>query len=145
MQTMNTYFKDCKTEQETKTAFRHLSKILHPDLGGTCELFREMETEYRNKLKSLNGSYNSKQDESEGKRQYFYDEAIEQDLINMIKALQGLDNDAFFECIQGEIEAVLESIRFRLERHGLYNLEDGKPIFDSNGNTIGEIKTIKDT
>ena len=84
------YFKDCKTEQETKKAFRHLSKILHPDLGGTCELFRDLETEYRAKLKSLNGTYNCKEDEASGKRQYFYDETIEQDLINMLKAIQGL-------------------------------------------------------
>lgn len=84
------YFTDCKTEQETKTAFRHLSKILHPDLGGTCELFRELEEEYRNKLKSLHGTYNSKEDEAEGKRRYVYDEAIEADLIRMLMALQGL-------------------------------------------------------
>lgn len=84
------YFDNCKTEQETKTAFRHLSKILHPDLGGTCALFRAMEEEYRAKLKSLNGTYNSAEDEKAGKRQYYYDEAIETDLINMIKAVQGL-------------------------------------------------------
>jgi len=84
------YFKECKTEQETKNAFRHLSKILHPDLGGTCELFRELETEYRAKLKSLDNTYNSKQDEQEGKRKYQYNEAVESDLINVIRALQGL-------------------------------------------------------
>lgn len=87
---MMQYFKDCKTEQETKSAFRHLSKILHPDLGGTCELFREMNAEYIAHLKSLNGTYNSTADAKEGKRQYHFDETIEQDLVNMIRALQGL-------------------------------------------------------
>lgn len=96
------YFKDCKTEQETKNAFRHLSKILHPDLGGTCELFRDLETQYRETLKSLNGSYNSASDEKEGKRQYFYNEKIEQDLINVLKALQGLMlPDTVDICLQG--------------------------------------------
>lgn len=84
------YFQDCKTEQETKHQFRSLSKILHPDLGGTCEQFREMNDEYLRHLKSLNGTYNSKQDEKEGKRQYHYDEKIEQDLMDMLRALQGL-------------------------------------------------------
>lgn len=87
---MNNYFNDCKTEQQTKTLFRHLSKILHPDLGGTCKDFCELETQYRAKLKSLNGTYNNKEDEKQGKRQYFYDEAIETDLMNMLRGLQGL-------------------------------------------------------
>jgi len=84
------YFETCKTEQETKTAYRHLSKILHPDLGGTCELFVELEKQYQAHLKSLNGSYNSKEDEKAGKRQYTYNRVVEEDLMRMIKALQGL-------------------------------------------------------
>lgn len=84
------YFTDCQTEADTKKMFKHLSKILHPDLGGTDELFRDMADQYHAKLKSLSGSYNSKEDEAAGKRQYFYDAEIESDLLNMIKALQGL-------------------------------------------------------
>lgn len=84
------YFTNCKNEQETKSAFRHLSKILHPDLGGTCDLFREMNEEYLKHLKSLNGTYNSKDDERAGKRQYHYNETVETDLMNMVRALQGL-------------------------------------------------------
>ena len=76
------FFSDCSTEQETKTRYRHLSKIFHPDLGGTAALFRELNDSYHAKLKSLHGSYNSKEDE--------YDHAVEEDLINMIRAVQGL-------------------------------------------------------
>lgn len=87
---MNNYFEQCKTEQETKNLYRSLSKILHPDLGGTDKDFVELENQYRKKLKSLHGTFNSKEDEKEGKRQYFYDENIEQDLMNMLRAIQGL-------------------------------------------------------
>lgn len=86
----NYFFKDCKTEQETKTAYRQLSKILHPDIGGTDEQFKELNRQYHAKLKSLNGSYNSKYDESRGKNQYHYDSQIEEDLLKVLRALQGL-------------------------------------------------------
>lgn len=96
------YFKDCNTEHDTKAAFRHLSKILHPDLGGTCEAFREMYDEYMRKLESLNGSYNSTQDAKQGKNQYHFDAEIEADLVNMIRALQGLRlPDTVEICLQG--------------------------------------------
>lgn len=88
--TIQDFFKDCDTEQETKTRYRHLSKIFHPDLGGTAALFRELNDSYHAKLKSLHGTYNSKQDQADGKRQYQYDQAIEEDLILMIRAVQGL-------------------------------------------------------
>lgn len=84
------YFENCKTEQETKNAYRGLSKILHPDIGGTEEQFKELGNQYHAKLKSLSGSYNCKEDEKAGKRQYHYDAKIEELLLTKIRELQGL-------------------------------------------------------
>lgn len=87
---MNNYFKDCKTENETRTLYVSLAKILHPDIGGSTRDFQELQNQYEAKLKSLHGSYNSDSDAKEGKRKYQYDAAIERDLMNMLLAIQGL-------------------------------------------------------
>jgi len=87
---MNNYFDTCKTVDETRKLYVSLAKILHPDIGGSDKEFQELGNQYEAKLKSLNGSYNSKEDEKEGKRQYRYDSAIEKDLMNMLRAVQGL-------------------------------------------------------
>ena len=41
-----TYFKDCKTAEELKKAYRTWAKKLHPDLGGNAEEFKVMQAEY---------------------------------------------------------------------------------------------------
>lgn len=87
---MNTYFKDCKTEQETRNLYVSLAKILHPDRGGSTRDFQEMQNQYEAKLKSLHGSYNSEADAKEGKRKYEYNAEVEKDLMNMLHAIQGL-------------------------------------------------------
>lgn len=86
----NNYFKDCKTENETRTLYVQLAKILHPDIGGNTRDFQELQNQYEAKLKSLHGSYNSADDAKEGKRKYQYDATIERDLMNMLFAVQGI-------------------------------------------------------
>ena len=41
-----TYFKNCKTAEELKKAYREWAKKLHPDLGGNAEEFKAMQNEY---------------------------------------------------------------------------------------------------
>jgi hypothetical protein len=86
----NNYFKDCTTENATRKLYVSLAKILHPDIGGSKEQFQELQNQYEAKLKSLHGTYNTKEDAAEGKRKYEYDPAIERDLMNMLFAVQGV-------------------------------------------------------
>jgi len=91
---MNNYFKDCTTENETRKLYVSLAKILHPDAcGGSLEAeenFKELGNQYEAKLKSLHGTYNTKEDAAEGKRKYEFNADIERDLMNMLRAIQGL-------------------------------------------------------
>lgn len=91
---MNNYFDSCTTENETRKLYVSLAKVLHPDAcGGTLEAeenCKELNRQYDAKLKSLHGTYNTKEDAAEGKRKYQYDAAIEADLMNMLRAIQGL-------------------------------------------------------
>ena len=91
---MNNYFDSCATENETRKLYVNLAKILHPDAcGGSLEAeenFKELGNQYDAKLKSLHGTYNTKEDAAEGKRKYQYDAAVEADLMNMLRAIQGL-------------------------------------------------------
>lgn len=40
------YFKDCKTVEDVKAAFKEWAKKLHPDCGGNAEEFKSMMAEY---------------------------------------------------------------------------------------------------
>lgn len=96
------YFTQFKTVTEVKEAYRSISKILHPDLGGTHELFIQMQNEYEAKLKSLHGTYNTKDDAEKGKNKYQFDARIERDLMRILQALQGLRLPETIQiCLQG--------------------------------------------
>lgn len=41
-----TYFKDCKTIEDVKEAYRKYAKALHPDNGGDAEEFKRMQQAY---------------------------------------------------------------------------------------------------
>lgn len=45
------YFQDINSKEELRKEYKRLSKLLHPDLGGTEEKFKEMLNEYQEKTK----------------------------------------------------------------------------------------------
>ncbi len=48
------YFKDCASWDDAKTLFRKLSKKLHPDLGGSHELFIELVKQFESFTPTFN-------------------------------------------------------------------------------------------
>lgn len=53
------YFRDCKTAEELKAAYRKLAKALHPDNGGDIEKFKAMKDAYEKAWESLKNTHRS--------------------------------------------------------------------------------------
>jgi len=47
------YFKECRTMDDVKVRYRTLSKIFHPDLGGSTELMQALNAEYEVACKTV--------------------------------------------------------------------------------------------
>ena len=88
-----TYFKNCKTIEDVKRAYRDFAKKLHPDCGGDAEEFKKMSAEYQtafNRFKNIHEKHgNAKQQETHTKETT---ETPEQyaDIINAIIHLDGI-------------------------------------------------------
>ena len=82
-----TYFKDCKTAEELKKAYRTWAKKLHPDLGGNAEEFKVMQAEYERLWERLKNVHQNAQGETYTK------ETTEtpQEFINIINTLVRLN------------------------------------------------------
>lgn len=82
------YFADVNTVESVKAHYRQLAKEHHPDLGGDLETMQEINRQYQNKLRSLDG-YESTKDNGETFT-YKYDEetekAVADKLAEVLKA-----------------------------------------------------------
>lgn len=84
-----TYFKDCKTAEELKKAYRTWAKKLHPDLGGNAEEFKVMQNEYEKLWERLKNIHTNSQGETYTRET---DETPEEyiNIINVLIRLEGV-------------------------------------------------------
>lgn len=81
------YFKDCKTAEELKKAYRTWAKKLHPDLGGNAEEFKVMQAEYERLWGRLKNVHQNAQGETYTKET----DETPQEFINIINTLVRLN------------------------------------------------------
>ena len=87
-----TYFKNCKTAEELKKAYREWAKRLHPDLGGNAEEFKVMQAEYERlweRLKNVHQNaqgetYTAKKETKEAPQEFI-------NIINVLIRLEGVN------------------------------------------------------
>lgn len=88
---MNNYFVNCQTVEEVKATYRKLAFEFHPDRGGDEAKMKELNNQYEQALKGCHGQ---KSTDSEGKEHtYYYNESIEQAIIDAISKLLELKMD----------------------------------------------------
>lgn len=83
--------KGCQTVVEVKKLYKELAMKHHPDLGGDTATMQEINRQYEEILKSLDGETST---DSEGKSHtYKYNHETESELMNVINELLGLRMD----------------------------------------------------
>lgn len=82
---MNRFFNECLSVEQVKILYRQLAKQHHPDLGGSVETMKAINSQYHEALKNLNGY---KSTDNDGKEHvYKYNMTVEQALIDMVDQL----------------------------------------------------------
>jgi hypothetical protein len=82
------YFKKCSTVAEVKKLYKELAMINHPDLGGDTAIMQEINKQYEEILKRLDGETTI---DSEGKSHtYKYNQETEEKLMIIIDQLLSL-------------------------------------------------------
>jgi len=82
------YFDNLKTVAEVKSLYRTLAMQYHPDRGGDLETMKQINIEYHDKLKFLDGQVSFGTDGKEHRYHYNYD--IEQEILDKINELLNL-------------------------------------------------------
>ena len=83
------YFDGLGTVGEVKSEYRNLAKANHPDRGGDTATMQRINAEYRAKLESLHGQVSLGSDGKE--HTYYYNAEVEQEVMDKIAELLGLD------------------------------------------------------
>jgi hypothetical protein len=86
---MSKYFEHLVTVEEVKRWYRHLAQLHHPDRGGDLRVMQEVNAQYHDALKRLNGTTSRRDDGSEHKYQYDFD--VESAVVDKIAAYLGLN------------------------------------------------------
>mgnify|MGYP001172993929 CR=1 FL=1 len=82
----NTYFNHLNTVEEIKAHYKALAKKHHPDLGGCTETMQEINSQYHDALKSVDGS-----EYKDSEFTYQYDPETEQKVMDTLNELLKLD------------------------------------------------------
>lgn len=87
------YFKNCKTIEDVKEAFRDLAKKLHPDCGGDAEEFKKMMQEYTTVFKRLKNVHRGQAAGQEDQKTEYREQTAEEfaDTINKVIHLDGIE------------------------------------------------------
>ena len=89
---MTTYFKDCKTAEELKAAYRRQAIRLHPDNGGNEEAFKEMQAEFAKMFDRLKNIHvNHETGETYEKKGDNATTETAEEFMNIINVVLGLD------------------------------------------------------
>ena len=79
------YFKGFSTVESIKAEYRRLAMINHPDHGGQTATMQEINAQYHEALKSVNGTVNV--DETGRSHTYNYNATMEQEIMDKISQL----------------------------------------------------------
>jgi curved DNA-binding protein CbpA len=77
---MSNYFQTATTVEDIKSTYRNLAFQYHPDRGGDAEIMKEINRQYQDALKALDGR-------TFGEKEYRYKEDVEQELMEKIQTL----------------------------------------------------------
>lgn len=83
------YFDHLDTVGAVKSEYRTLAKLHHPDRGGSTETMQEVNASYHSRLESLHGQTSMGYDKK--RHTYYYDEEKEQEVMDKIAELLGLN------------------------------------------------------
>ena len=83
------YFKDCQTVAEIKAEYKKLAREHHPDLGGDLEVMKDLNNQYEQALKAVDGQKSTGSDKKV--RTYCYNGPVEAELMDIIFKLNALD------------------------------------------------------
>jgi|SaaInlStandDraft_4_1057021.scaffolds.fasta_scaffold01991_7 hypothetical protein len=116
---MTNYFTNMKTPAQVKMTFRDLAMKNHPDKGGDTAVMQEINNQYHETLKSLNGWKAT----SEAKWSYTYSYAKEQAVVDMLQKISHLPVDIEVKgnwiWVSGDTKPVkdyLKELKFRWAR-----------------------------
>ena len=91
------YFSHCSTVEQIKVAYKKLAIENHPDRGGDSEVMKAINNAYTKALEGCNGQTSKGTDERE--HTYKYDEAREQEIMEMIQKLIAIVGNSQIEII----------------------------------------------
>ncbi|MBD2231496.1 hypothetical protein [Phormidium tenue] len=117
------YFVGATTVEEIKARYRRLAMDLHPDRGGDAEAMKVLNREYHEALRKCHGTTAHKTaGGGEGEHTYYYNEAVEQAVIDKLTEILGLSLPNIRVMLVGTwiwVDGETKPVRDSLKSHGL--------------------------
>jgi hypothetical protein len=147
------FFKACFSVDQIKAKYRDLAKEHHPDLGGNTATMQDVNREYHEALKGFHGreTWNST---TKKNSKYYYNEQVEQTIMNKINELLGLRMDnvevslvGFWIWVEGETKPHREKLgtagagcRWHPRRQAWYWQNSKKKSFYNPNVSLNDLK-----